>query len=284
MGSGRNAESVPRLQRDRQPEYHRIQQLGLPKTDEPDYIPPEGVDLELLPRVVIVIDELAVLMQVAASEVEDAISRLASMARAAGMHLIVATQRPSADVITRVVKNNIPSRIAFAVSTWVDSRTILDESGAEKLLGRGDMLYQPVGATKPVRIQGSLVEQEEVDKVVSYIKNNSSYDYDEEILSEIDRLAAKEKGRGGSSGADMDENGDDTDSLFEDAVEVVLEQGQASTSLLQRKLRVGYARAAGIIDKLEDARIIGPQEGSKPRRILITKQQWLERVTSKGDR
>ncbi len=253
------------------------------KQNEPDYIPPEGIDLELLPRVVIVIDELADLMQVAANEVEDAIARLAAMARAAGMHLILATQRPSVDVITGVIKNNIPSRIAFAVSSQVDSRTILDGAGAEKLLGRGDMLYQPVGVTKPVRIQGSLVEQEEVDKVVSYIKSNSSYDYDEEILSEIDRLSAKEKGRGGNSGADMDEDGDDTDPLFEDAVEVILEQGQASTSMLQRKLRVGYARAARIMDELEDAGIIGPQEGSKPRQILITKQQWLERVTSKGD-
>ena len=149
------------------------------KQNELDYIPPEGINLELLPRVVIVIDELAVLMQVAANEVEDAISRLAAMARAAGMHLIVATQRPSTDVITRVVKNNLPSRIAFAVSSWVDSRTILDGSGAEKLLGRGDMLYQPVGATKPVRIQGSLVEQDEVDRVVSFIKNYNSYDYGE---------------------------------------------------------------------------------------------------------
>ena len=253
------------------------------KQNEPDYIPPEGIDLELLPIVVIVIDELADLMQVAANEVEDAIARLAAMARAAGMHLILATQRPSVDVITGVIKNNIPSRIAFAVSSQVDSRTILDGAGAEKLLGRGDMLYQPVGVTKPVRIQGSLVEQEEVDKVVSYIKSNSSYDYDEEILSEIDRLSAKEKGRGGNSGADMDEDGDDTDPLFEDAVEVILEQGQASTSMLQRKLRVGYARAARIMDELEDAGIIGPQEGSKPRQILITKQQWLERVTSKGD-
>lgn len=253
------------------------------KQNETDYIPPEGIDLELLPRVVIVIDELADLMQVAANEVEDAIARLAAMARAAGMHLILATQRPSVDVITGVIKNNIPSRIAFAVSSQVDSRTILDGAGAEKLLGRGDMLYQPVGVTKPVRIQGSLVEQDEVDRVVSFIKNNSSYDYDESILSEIDRLAAKEKGRGGNSVMDTDEDGDDTDALFEDAVEVILEQGQASTSMLQRKLRVGYARAARIMDELEDAGIIGPQEGSKPRQILISKQQWLERVTSKGD-
>lgn len=251
------------------------------KIDDPNYIPQEGEKLEKLPRVIIVIDELADLMQVAANEVEDAIARLAAMARAAGMYLILATQRPSVDVITGVIKNNIPSRIAFAVSSQVDSRTIIDGAGAEKLLGRGDMLYMPVGVTKPVRIQGSLVEQEEVDRVVSFIKNNNSSEYDDEILSDIERLSAKEKGKGGSN---MDNDSDsDVDDMFEEAVNVVLEQGGASTSMLQRKLRLGYARAARIIDEMEDAGIIGPSEGSKPRQILITKQQWLERVTTKDD-
>ena len=251
------------------------------KINDPNYIPKEGEELEILPRVVIVIDELADLMQVAANEVEDAIARLAAMARAAGMYLILATQRPSVDVITGVIKNNIPSRIAFAVSSQVDSRTIIDGAGAEKLLGRGDMLYMPVGVTKPVRIQGCLVEQEEVDKVVKYITKHNDSDYDEEISKDIDRRSIKEKGRGGSS-ADSDSNSE-MDDMFEEAVNVVLEQGGASTSMLQRKLRLGYARAARIIDEMEDAGIIGPSEGSKPRQILITKQQWLERVTTKDE-
>ena len=252
------------------------------RLNDPYYIPKEGETLEKLPRVIIVIDELADLMQVAANEVEDAIARLAAMARAAGMYLILATQRPSVDVITGVIKNNIPSRIAFAVSSQVDSRTIIDGAGAEKLLGRGDMLYMPVGVTKPVRIQGSLVDQEEVDKVVSYIKDNNSSEYDDQIINDIERLSAKEKGKGGSS-VDSGDGDSDHDEMFEEAVNVVLEQGGASTSMLQRKLRLGYARAARIIDEMEDAGIIGPSEGSKPRQILITKQQWLERVTTKGD-
>lgn len=252
------------------------------KLNDPYYIPQDGERLEKLPRVIIVIDELADLMQVAANEVEDAIARLAAMARAAGMYLILATQRPSVDVITGVIKNNIPSRIAFAVSSQVDSRTILDGAGAEKLLGRGDMLYMPVGITKPVRIQGSLVDQEEVDRVVSYIKENNSSEYDDQIISDIERLSAKEKGKG-SSASDNYDGEPDVDEMFEEAVNVVLEQGGASTSMLQRKLRLGYARAARIIDEMEDAGIIGPSEGSKPRQILITKQQWLERITTKGD-
>ncbi|MBR3356077.1 MAG: DNA translocase FtsK [Oscillospiraceae bacterium] len=252
------------------------------KLNDPYYIPQEGERLEKLPRVIIVIDELADLMQVAANEVEDAIARLAAMARAAGMYLILATQRPSVDVITGVIKNNIPSRIAFAVSSQVDSRTILDGAGAEKLLGRGDMLYMPVGITKPVRIQGSLVDQEEVDRVVSYIKENNSSEYDDQIINDIERLSAKEKGKGSSSSDNYDGE-PDVDEMFEEAVNVVLEQGGASTSMLQRKLRLGYARAARIIDEMEEAGIIGPSEGSKPRQILITKQQWLERVTTKGD-
>jgi S-DNA-T family DNA segregation ATPase FtsK/SpoIIIE len=252
------------------------------KLNDPYYIPQDGERLEKLPRVIIVIDELADLMQVAANEVEDAIARLAAMARAAGMYLILATQRPSVDVITGVIKNNIPSRIAFAVSSQVDSRTILDGAGAEKLLGRGDMLYMPVGITKPVRIQGSLVDQEEVDRVVSYIKENNSSEYDDQIISDIERLSAKEKGKGSASSENYDGE-PDVDEMFEEAVNVVLEQGGASTSMLQRKLRLGYARAARIIDEMEDAGIIGPSEGSKPRQILITKQQWLERITTKGD-
>ena len=175
------------------------------KQNDPEYIPPEGIGLKLMPRIVIVIDEMADLMQVAAYEVEDAIGHLAAMARAAGMHLILATQCPSEDVITGVIKNNIPSRIAFALSSEIDSYTILDGAGAEKLLGRGDMLYQPVGVTKPVRIQGSLVEQDEVDRVVSYIKEHNASDYDEEVLQEIEGLSVEEEGEGDPSSDNSEE-------------------------------------------------------------------------------
>ena len=207
---------------------------------------------------------------------------MAQMARAAGMHLILATQRPSVDVITGVIKNNIPSRIAFAVSSQVDSRTILDGAGAEKLLGRGDMLYMPVGQTKAVRIQGSFVAQEEVEAVVEYIKKHNVTEYDESVVQEIDRQAARGKnGRGGND--EPEDEGDGFDEMFEAAVEVVLDAGQASTSMLQRKLRLGYGRAARIMDEMQQAGIIGEPEGSKPRRVLITKQQWLERVTTQSE-
>ena len=202
------------------------------------------------------------------------------MARAAGMYLILATQRPSVDVITGVIKNNIPSRIAFAVSSQVDSRTILDAVGADKLLGRGDMLYSPVGTNKMVRIQGSFVSEEEVEAVVSYIKKYNSEDYDESVIQEVERLAVKEKGKAAGPASEEDSAADD---MFEAAVEVVLDAGQASTSMLQRRLRLGYARAARIMDEMEQAGIISEQEGSKPRQIKITKQQWLERTTSRSD-
>ncbi len=247
----------------------------------PGYEPPEGEEEpEKLPRVVIIIDELADLMIAAPNEVEEAIQRLAQMARAAGMYLILATQRPSVDVITGVIKNNIPSRIAFAVSSQVDSRTILDAVGADKLLGRGDMLYSPVGTNKMVRIQGSFVSEEEVEAVVSYIKKYNSEDYDESVIQEVERLAVKEKGKAAGPASEEDSAADD---MFEAAVEVVLDAGQASTSMLQRRLRLGYARAARIMDEMEQAGIISEQEGSKPRQIKITKQQWLERTTSRSD-
>ena len=196
------------------------------------------------------------------------------------MYLILATQRPSVDVITGVIKNNIPSRIAFAVSSQVDSRTILDTVGADKLLGRGDMLYAPVGTSKMTRIQGSFVTEEEVEAVVNYIKKYNSSEYDDSVIQEVDRLTVREKGK--ASAADT-EDGPGVDDMFEAAVEVVLEAGQASTSMLQRRLRLGYARAARIMDEMEQAGIISPAEGSKPRQIRITKQQWLERVTTKDE-
>ena len=247
----------------------------------PNYEPEEGEEEpEKLPRVVIIIDELADLMIAAPNEVEEAIQRLAQMARAAGMYLILATQRPSVDVITGVIKNNIPSRIAFAVSSQVDSRTILDAVGADKLLGRGDMLYAPVGTNKMVRIQGSFVSEEEVESVVAYIKKYNSAEYDESVIQEVDRLTVREKGK--ASGQSSEEDGA-SDDMFEAAVEVVLDAGQASTSMLQRKLRLGYARAARIMDEMEQAGIISEQEGSKPRQVRITKQQWLERTTARSE-
>ena len=227
-----------------------------------------------LPSVVIFIDELSDLMMAAPNEVEDSICRLAQMARAAGMHLVIATQRPSVDVITGIIKANIPSRIALSVSSQVDSRTILDMSGAEKLLGNGDMLFSPVGTSKPVRIQGCFLSDDEVESVVEFIKGQEKAEYDDEVIQEIDRQAAAEKKKGGGA-ADAESDGD-SDEMLPKAIEVVVEAQMASTTLLQRRLRLGYARAARLVDELESRGIVGPFEGSKPRKVLISKQQWLE--------
>ncbi len=232
--------------------------------------------LEHLPYIAIVIDELADLMMVAGKEVEDYICRIAQKARAAGIHLIVATQRPSVDVITGLIKANIPSRIAFAVSSQIDSRTILDASGAEKLLGNGDMLFLPVGASKPVRVQGTFVTDEEIGAVLSFIKSTSSTQYDEEMIAEMERRAVAEKGSKKGSDDDGDAGGA-LDPMFEQAVECVIDAGQASTSLLQRRCKLGYARAARIMDQMEQEKIIGPYEGAKPRAVLVSKAQWEER-------
>ncbi len=229
--------------------------------------------VEHLPFIVLVIDELAELMSVAAKEVETYISRLAALARAAGIHLLIATQRPSVDVITGVIKANIGSRIAFAVTSGVDSKTILDHVGAEKLLGKGDMLYAPMSAPQPVRGQGAFLKDEEVEVVVEYLKNRYGSMYDEDIINEIDRTA-----EGAENGAVLDgaSGGSDSSDLFEQAVETVIENGSASVSVLQRRLGIGYPRAARLIDELEKKQIIGPFEGSKPRKILVTKTEWLE--------
>jgi len=232
--------------------------------------------LEHLPYIAIVIDELADLMMVAGKEVEDYICRIAQKARAAGIHLIVATQRPSVDVIPGLIKANIPSRIAFAVSSQIDSRTILDASGAEKLLGNGDMLFLPVGASKPVRVQGTFVTDEEIGAVLSFIKSTSSTQYDEEMIAEMERRAVAEKGSKKGSDDDGDTGGA-LDPMFEQAVECVIDAGQASTSLLQRRCKLGYARAARIMDQMEQEKIIGPYEGAKPRTVLVSKAQWEER-------
>ncbi len=237
-------------------------------------------DLQKMPHIVIIIDELADLMMTAKREVEDNICRIAQKARAAGMHLIIATQRPSVDVVTGLIKANIPSRIAFSVSSSIDSRTILDTGGAEKLLGRGDMLFYPVGASKPHRIQGCFVSDSEVEEVVEYVKTSSKTNmYDENIMTEIERQAAKEKAE--TSGLPEDAVSD-TDPLLDEAIRVVAEAGQASTSLLQRKLKLGYARAARVIDQMEERGVIGPYRGSKPREVLISPSE-LAAQTSQAD-
>ena len=236
-------------------------------------------DLNPLPKIVIIIDELADLMMVAPSDVEDAICRLAQMARAAGMHLVIATQRPSVDVITGIIKANIPSRVAFAVSSQVDSRTIIDSAGAEKLLGRGDMLFFPIGYSKPVRVQGCFVSDKEVENVVNFVKDIHQSDYDEEISQEIDRLAVIEKSKSNNSFAN-DSNQDDE--LLPDAIECAVENGEISTSFLQRKLKLGYSRAARMIDEMEQRGIVGPKDGSKPRQTLISRQQWIEMNQNKA--
>lgn len=217
--------------------------------------------LQKMPYIVVIVDELADLMMVASSDVESAIMRLAQMARAAGIHLIIATQRPSVDVITGVIKANIPSRIAFAVSSAVDSRTILDSGGAEKLLGRGDMLYLPAGLSKPVRVQGAFVSDEEVERVVHYVIEQQKAQYEESMIpDEVEEPLLE-----------------DVDELFEEAVEIVIDQGQASISMLQRRLKIGYARAARIVDQMEELNIVGPPEGSKPRKLFI---QSMEEIKS----
>ena len=230
--------------------------------------------LEKMPYIAIIIDELADLMMVVGKDVEDSICRIAQKARAAGMHLIVATQRPSVDVITGLIKANIPSRIAFAVSSQVDSRTILDGAGAEKLLGMGDMLFMPVGAPKPIRIQGTFVRDEEISRVLDFIKKSATVQYDEAMIEAMEKHAIQD-GKKGSSSADSDEESG-SDPMFKQAVEVVIDAGQASTSLLQRRCKLGYARAARIMDEMEEKGIIGPYEGAKPRAVLISRQQWLE--------
>ena len=209
-------------------------------------------------------------MMVAPNEVEDSICRLAQMARAAGMHLVIATQRPSVDVITGIIKANIPSRIALAVSSQIDSRTILDSGGAEKLLGRGDMLFSPVGSQKPVRIQGCFVSDKEIESVIEYIKESKENIYDSNIMDEIEKNAVLDKKE-----KDTFSDSDD-DPMLQDAVKCILDNNQASTSLLQRKLRLGYARAGRIMDQMEQKGIVGPANGSKPREILISAQRWSE--------
>ena len=236
-----------------------------------NYVTEDGQPMVRMTQIVIFIEELADLMMAAPNEVEDSICRLAQMARAAGMHLVIATQRPSVDVVTGLIKANIPSRIALSVSSQVDSRTIIDTGGAEKLLGNGDMLFSPIGAQKPVRVQGAFVSDSEIESIVEFIKQSQEPGYDSAIAEEIEKNAVADKKEEAPAEAA------DTDPMLEQAVKCVVEAGQASTSLLQRRLRLGYARAGRIVDQMEQLGIIGPYEGSKPRKVLMTYEQWLER-------
>lgn len=234
----------------------------------------QQLDGNKLPQVVVIIDELADLMLVAAKEVEESICRIAQMGRAAGIHLIIATQRPSADVITGLMKANIPSRIAFAVASAMESRIILDTQGAEKLVGRGDMLYAPIGTGKPQRVQGCFVSDSEVEAVAGYVKSNFTTSYDQQVIAEIERKASQADKK--APVADPEPNADEQaeDEMLAQAVEVFLETGQGSVSMLQRRLKLGYARAARIVDEMEEKGLVGPYQGSKPRAILVTKEQW----------
>ena len=255
--------------------YRLMSEAGVRDLESYNRQAAQNPSMQKMPKIVVVIDELADLMLVAAKEVEESICRVAQMGRASGMHLIIATQRPSADVITGLMKANIPSRIAFAVASQLESRIILDATGAEKLVGKGDMLYAPLGGGKPRRVQGCFITDDEVQAVVEYIKQGSSENYSADVLEQIENNAASVEGKGSSSApteaALQQQNGDE---LFPAAVEVILETGQASVSMLQRRLKLGYARAARIVDEMEERGIVGPFEGSKPRQLLITRDQW----------
>ena len=255
--------------------YKMMSDVGVRDLESYNSIVTSEEDGQKLPSVVIIIDELADLMMVAAKEVEDSICRIAQMGRAAGMHLIIATQRPSANVITGLMKANIPSRIAFSVASAMESRIILDTMGAEKLVGKGDMLYAPIGSGKPLRVQGCFVTDGEVEAVAEYVKENYVADYNQQVLEEIEKKA-QQAGKKPASVSDPSPNDEelDGDEMLPAAVDVILETGQASVSMLQRRLKLGYARAARIVDEMEEKGIVGPFQGSKPRSILITKEQW----------
>lgn len=241
----------------------------------PNLVDNDGQPLKKMCRIVIIIDELADLMMAAPNEVEDHICRLAQMARAAGMHLVIATQRPSVDVITGIIKANIPSRIALAVSSQVDSRTILDMGGAEKLLGRGDMLFAPIGCNKPIRVQGCYVTDEEIERVINHVKSLADTEYDDEVMKEIEKNSSRDKKS--DMVADSD---DDSDPMLQEAIKCIIEAGQGSASYLQRKLRLGYARAGRLIDQMEQLGVVGAKEGSKPRKVLMSYQQYLEKTNN----
>ena len=264
--------------------YKMMSDLGVRDLESYNSIVTAEEDGQKLPQVVIIIDELADLMMVAAKEVEDSICRIAQMGRAAGMHLIIATQRPSANVITGLMKANIPSRIAFSVASAMESRIILDTMGAEKLVGKGDMLYAPIGCGKPLRVQGCFVTDGEVEAVAEYVKEHYVADYNQQVLEEIEKKA-QQTGKKPASVSDPDPSDEELegDEMLPAAVDVILETGQASVSMLQRRLKLGYARAARIVDEMEEKGIVGPFQGSKPRAILVTKEQWQSMKGSQGE-
>ncbi|MDE6731269.1 MAG: DNA translocase FtsK, partial [Oscillospiraceae bacterium] len=236
----------------------------------------DNPELPQMPHIVIFIDELADLMMASPKDVEDSIVRLAQKARAAGMHLVIATQKPTVQVVTGLIKGNIPSRIALLVSSNSDSRVILDGSGAEKLLGNGDMLYMPVGVQKPIRLQGCYVSDSEIGRVVQFISQTFKAEYDESIIAEIERQAEMVSS-GGKESASGDLDDDEQDDKLEEAIEYVIEAGQASTSSLQRRLKLGFGRASRLIDTMERMGIVGGYQGAKPRQVLMTRQEWYER-------
>jgi S-DNA-T family DNA segregation ATPase FtsK/SpoIIIE len=260
--------------------FEMIEDLNVRDITNYNRIAENDPELMPMPRIVIIIDELADLMMTAPNDVETCICRLAQKARAAGIHLIIGTQRPSVDVITGLIKANIPSRIAFTVASQIDSRTIIDMAGAEKLIGRGDMLFSPVGAAKPIRVQGAYVSELEVENIVDYIKtHNSGAQYDHEFLKRVEEEAAKCGNKKGGKPVDVEElSGEEFDPKLRDAIELAIETGKISTSLMQRRLEVGYGRAAKIIDQMEKLGYVGPQDGNKPRRVLITKEQFMEKL------
>ena len=259
--------------------YKLMSDAGVRDLESYNSIMESEEDGQKLPQVIVIIDELADLMLVAAKEVEDSICRIAQMGRASGMHLIIATQRPSADVITGLMKANIPSRIAFSVASAMESRIILDTQGAEKLVGKGDMLYAPIGCGKPLRVQGCFVTDSEVEAVAGYVKDHYVADYNQQVLEEIEKKAQQtgKNGKGTAPEAEPNDEELEGDEMLPAAVDVILETGQASVSMLQRRLKLGYARAARIVDEMEEKGIVGPFQGSKPRAILITKEEWAAR-------
>lgn len=266
--------------------YRTFSELGAKKLAEYNALAEAEKGIEPMPAIVIVIDELADLMLAAAKEVEESICRIAQMGRAAGMHLVIATQRPSSDVITGLMKANIPSRIAFAVASSLESRIILDSSGAEKLVGRGDMLYSPLGTAKPLRVQGCYIAPEEIERVAAYVKSTEEVQYSDEVMEKIES-SVREKETGGRDEPHVspmaDPVDDEDENLLKSAVEISLECGQASVSMLQRRLKLGYARAARIVDTMEERGYVGPFEGSKPRRLLISKESWREICSGDSD-
>ena len=259
--------------------YRMMADAGVRDLESYNQFAAHNPDYETMPQIVVVIDELADLMLVAAKDVEESICRIAQMGRASGIHLVIATQRPSADVITGLMKANIPSRIAFAVASAMESRIILDTPGAEKLVGKGDMLFAPLGQGKPKRVQGCFITDGEVQRVVDFVCKDATANYDHSVLEEIDKnaeMSGKGSKAAAAASADAVESSDDCDELLPQAVEVVLETGQASVSMLQRRLKLGYGRAARIVDEMEERGIVGAYSGSKPRELLITKEQWYE--------